>query len=204
MPRPTALEAACEEIARVMTTEMGKTIVAARAEVHEVREGLPLLRRARGGDARRRARPTRPRSARPRAYVRYEPLGPVLAVMPWNFPLWQVIRFAAPALMAGNVGLLKHASNVPQTALLHRGRVPRGRIPRRRVPDAADRRGRRSSASCATRACVPRRSPAARPPVVRSGGSRARSSSRSCSSSAAAIRSSSCRRPISRRPRRLR
>jgi len=112
-----ALEAACDEIARVMTTEMGKTIVSARAEVLKCAKGCRFY--AQHAEAMLAEEPADAGAVgAKRAYVRYEPLGPVLAVMPWNFPLWQVIRFAAPALMAGNVGLLKHASNVPQTALL--------------------------------------------------------------------------------------
>ncbi|HEV7523734.1 MAG TPA: NADP-dependent succinic semialdehyde dehydrogenase [Acidimicrobiia bacterium] len=112
-----ALEAGCEEIARVMTTEMGKTIVAARAEVLKCAKGCRFY--AEHAETMLAEEPADASAVgASRAYVRYEPLGPVLAVMPWNFPLWQVMRFAAPALMAGNVGLLKHASNVPQTALL--------------------------------------------------------------------------------------
>ncbi len=111
------LEAAVDEIAPVMTTEMGKTIVSARAEVLKCAKGCRFY--ARHAAAMLAEEPADPAAVgATRAYVRYEPLGPVLAVMPWNFPLWQVIRFAAPALMAGNVGLLKHASNVPQTALI--------------------------------------------------------------------------------------
>ncbi|KND38611.1 MULTISPECIES: NADP-dependent succinic semialdehyde dehydrogenase [Streptomyces] len=108
-----------EDVARVMTTEMGKPIKQARAEAAKCAKAMRwyadhaevLLT-----DVEPSAADVKDSGAS-RVLVRYRPLGPVLAVMPWNFPLWQVIRFAAPALMAGNVGLLKHASNVPQTAL---------------------------------------------------------------------------------------
>ncbi|MFF4933628.1 NADP-dependent succinic semialdehyde dehydrogenase [Streptomyces griseofuscus] len=113
------LEEDQQEIGRVMTTEMGKPVKQARAEAAKCAKAMrwyaehaeALLADEEPAEADVRD------SGAARVRVRYRPLGPVLAVMPWNFPLWQVIRFAAPALMAGNVGLLKHASNVPQTAL---------------------------------------------------------------------------------------
>jgi succinate-semialdehyde dehydrogenase / glutarate-semialdehyde dehydrogenase len=111
------LESERADVARIMTTEMGKTYKSAEAEALKCAKGMrfyashaetfladaPLDEPGQVGAS--------------RAFGRYQPLGVVLAVMPWNFPLWQVVRFAAPALMAGNVGLLKHASNVPQCAL---------------------------------------------------------------------------------------
>ncbi len=101
------------EFATLMTREMGKTIVSAEAEVRQMRYRLRLLCRQRRAHVARRAAPT----DATRSFVRFDPLGPVLAIMPWNFPFWQVFRFAAPSLMAGNVGILKHASNVPGCAL---------------------------------------------------------------------------------------
>ena len=110
------LEAEADTTAQLMTLEMGKTVKAAKAEVLKCAAGCRYYAE---NTAQILATTEVDASAvkASRAYVRWQPLGPVLAVMPWNFPLWQAMRFAAPALMAGNVGLLKHASNVPQTAL---------------------------------------------------------------------------------------
>ncbi|MPY56632.1 NADP-dependent succinic semialdehyde dehydrogenase [Streptomyces spongiae] len=113
------LDEDAEDVAYAMTTEMGKPIKQARAEAAKCAKAMRWY----ADHAAQLLADEEPDasdvedSGASRVLVRYRPLGPVLAVMPWNFPLWQVVRFAAPALMAGNVGLLKHASNVPQTAL---------------------------------------------------------------------------------------
>ncbi|MFE0378810.1 NADP-dependent succinic semialdehyde dehydrogenase [Streptomyces inhibens] len=113
------LDADQDGIARTMTTEMGKPLVQARAEAAKCAKAMRwYANRAEDLLADEHPDPADVSdSGAVRAVVRYRPIGTILAVMPWNFPLWQVVRFAAPALMAGNTGLLKHASNVPQTAL---------------------------------------------------------------------------------------
>ena len=124
------LDAERDDVARTMTLEMGKTYLAARAEVTKCAAACRYY--AAHAEEFLADEPADAAAVgATRAYGRYQPMGPVLAVMPWNFPLWQVLRFAAPALMAGNVGLLKHASNVPQTALyldelFHRAGFPEG------------------------------------------------------------------------------
>jgi succinate-semialdehyde dehydrogenase / glutarate-semialdehyde dehydrogenase len=109
----TLLEREKEQLARIITLEMGKLLRASVEEVEKCSRGCRYY--AENAERFLEDRATQTDAAR--SFVRYQPLGPVLAIMPWNFPFWQVFRFAAPALMAGNVGLLKHAGNVPQCAL---------------------------------------------------------------------------------------
>jgi succinate-semialdehyde dehydrogenase/glutarate-semialdehyde dehydrogenase len=107
------LDGEADELARIATLEVGKTLASAVAEVHKSAAGCRWF-----ADRTEEMLADEPWPVKDaQVFTRYQPLGPVLAVMPWNFPYWQVFRFAAPALMAGNVGLLKHASNVPQVAL---------------------------------------------------------------------------------------
>lgn len=125
------LDADVEEVAELITLEMGKPLAQARAEVHKSAKAMRFYAEHAKEFLASSELPDPSVVGASRARTTYQPLGVVLAVMPWNYPIWQVVRFAAPALMAGNTGLLKHASNVPQAALyldtlFERGGFPEG------------------------------------------------------------------------------
>jgi succinate-semialdehyde dehydrogenase/glutarate-semialdehyde dehydrogenase len=120
-----------EGLGELITIEMGKPIAQSVAEVHKCAKAMRFYADNSEEFLADVSLDDPATVSASRAWTRYEPLGVILAVMPWNYPLWQVIRFAAPALMAGNTGLLKHASNVPQSALFldtlfERGGFPKG------------------------------------------------------------------------------
>ena len=102
-----------EKFAQIITLEMGKLFRDSLAEIERCARGCRFY--AENGE--RFLEDEAAQTDAAESYVQYQPLGPVLAIMPWNFPFWQVFRFAGSTLIAGNVGLLKHASNVPQCAL---------------------------------------------------------------------------------------
>jgi succinate-semialdehyde dehydrogenase/glutarate-semialdehyde dehydrogenase len=120
------LEHEVEELAVLLTQEVGKTLESSRQEVRKCAAGCRYYAENAARILSEEPIPTDLNNS----YVRWDPLGVVLAVMPWNFPFWQVFRFLSPALMAGNVGLLKHSSNVPQCAMAIEALVRRAGFPR--------------------------------------------------------------------------
>jgi succinate-semialdehyde dehydrogenase/glutarate-semialdehyde dehydrogenase len=124
-----ALEGDVDSLARLITIEMGKPIAQSRGEVLKCVKNMRFYAERAEEFLADEPLADPAQVSASQAWSRYEPLGVVLAVMPWNYPLWQVIRFAAPALMAGNTGLLKHASNVPQSAIFLGELFARGGFP---------------------------------------------------------------------------